>query len=141
MSTLTHRDKGIFPEIFDMLDAPFFGLRPMPRTMRFEDYVKDGMYVLRTELPGVDPVKDVEVTIGGGVLTIHAERHQEELDATHSEFKYGTLTRSVVLPPTAEEKGVTAVYDKGILEITVKLSETKEAGTRVPVTMPKATKN
>ncbi|MEO3811608.1 Hsp20/alpha crystallin family protein [Sphaerisporangium sp. B11E5] len=139
MSTLTRREKGIFPEIFDLLEAPFFGLRPS-QSPRFEDFVKEGEYVLRVELPGIAP-EDIEVTVGGGVLTIHADRHREETDVSRSEFRYGSLTRSITLPPSAEEKGVTAVYDKGILEITVKLSEAKESGTRVPVTMPKTTKH
>lgn len=42
MSTLTRREKGFIPEIVDLLEAPFFGLRPMSQPLRFEDYVKDG---------------------------------------------------------------------------------------------------
>jgi HSP20 family molecular chaperone IbpA len=41
-----------------------------------EDGVKDGYYVLRAELPGVDPEKDIDVTVSGGVLTIKAEKHE-----------------------------------------------------------------
>lgn len=93
------------------------------------------------ELPGVDPAKDIEVTVGGGVLTVHAERHQERTDVTRTEFRYGTLTRSITLPPSADEKDVTAAYDNGILQITVKLTEPKDATTRIPVTTPKPTEH
>ena len=141
MSTLTRREKGFIPEIFDLLEAPFFGLRPMPRPLRFEDYVKDGRYVLRVELPGVDPAKDIEITVGGGVLTVHAERHQEQTDVSRTEFHYGTLTRSIPLPPAADEKDVTATYDNGILQITVRLTEPKDSTTRVPVTVPQPAKH
>ncbi|WP_214107457.1 Hsp20/alpha crystallin family protein [Acrocarpospora catenulata] len=137
MSTLTRRDRGLIPEIFDLFEAPLFGLRPMSHSLRFEQFVKEGRYVLRAELPGVDPAKDVEVTVGGGILTIHAQRHQEETDTTHTEFRYGTLTRSVNLPANADEKDVTAAYDKGILEVSVNLTEAKEPGTRIPITTPK----
>ncbi|GLX99533.1 Hsp20/alpha crystallin family protein [Herbidospora sp. NBRC 101105] len=132
MSTLTRRDKGIIPEIFELLETPFLGVRPL----RLEGVVRDGRYVLRAELPGIDP-EDVEVTLTSGVLTIHAERHREDTDAVHTEFRYGSLTRSVTLPQGAQETDATAVYDKGILEITLKLSDTKEAETRIPVTVPK----
>lgn len=134
MSTLTRRDKGIIPEIFELLETPFLGTRPL----RLEGVVHDGRYVLRAELPGVDP-EDVEVTLTGDVLTIHAERHREDVEdvgAVHTEFRYGSLTRSVTLPKGAQEDNATAVYDKGILEITVKLSGAKETGTRIPVTIP-----
>ncbi|WP_062344420.1 Hsp20/alpha crystallin family protein [Herbidospora yilanensis] len=140
MSTLMRREKALLPDIFDLFENPFLGLRAMQQPVRFEDVMRDGEYVLRAELPGVDPEKDVEVTVADGILTVHAERHREESDAEHSEFRYGSLTRSVALPPTAMEEEVTAVYDKGILEVTVKLGETKkESATRVPITGPKET--
>jgi HSP20 family molecular chaperone IbpA len=31
-------------------------------------YVRDGSYVVRAELPGIDPEKDLEVTVSGGIL-------------------------------------------------------------------------
>jgi HSP20 family molecular chaperone IbpA len=37
----------------------------------------DGTYVLRAELPGVDPAKDVEITVTEGVLVLLAERAEE----------------------------------------------------------------
>ncbi|MEO3856931.1 Hsp20/alpha crystallin family protein [Acrocarpospora sp. B8E8] len=136
MGMMMRRDRGFFPEIFDMLESPLLSLRPMGQSLRFEDFVRDGQYVLRCELPGVDPAKDVEVTVAGGMLTIHAERHQEEKEGGRSEFRYGSMTRSVTLPTGAKEDEVTATYDKGILEICVNMAEAKQAGTRVPIAMP-----
>ncbi|GIH95788.1 Hsp20/alpha crystallin family protein [Planobispora siamensis] len=138
MSALVRREpRGLIPEIFDWLEAPFAGLRPMLGQMiRFEDCVKDGRYVLRAELPGIDPDKDVEITLAGDVLTIHAERHQEETEGHRSEFRYGAFTRSIVLPAGADPKDVKAGYDKGILEVSVKLSEVKPEGVRILVGKP-----
>ena len=34
------------------------------------------------ELPGVDPEKDIDVTVSGGVLTIKAEKH-EAMEGKH----------------------------------------------------------
>ncbi|GII05995.1 Hsp20/alpha crystallin family protein [Planobispora takensis] len=138
MSASTRKEtRGLIPEIFDWLEAPLAGLRPvMGQMIRFEDYVKDGRYVLRAELPGIDPDKDVEITLTEGVLTIRAERHHEEKEAHRSEFRYGAFTRSITLPAGADAKDVKATYDQGILEVSVKLSEHKPEGTRILVSKP-----
>ncbi|MFF4615539.1 Hsp20/alpha crystallin family protein [Nonomuraea jabiensis] len=135
MNAIVHRERGLFPEIFDLLEVPLSGLRPPPR-IRFEDFIKDGRYVLRAELPGIDPHKDVEITLANGVLTIHAQRRHEEKDAHRTEFAYGAFTRSITLPTGADDKDVTATYDKGILEVSVKLAERKPVSTRVLVQQP-----
>ncbi len=137
MSTLTRRDyRGPFGEMVDFLEAPWTMLRPVPgHLMRVEDFVKDGCYVVRAELPGMDPEKDIEVTVTNGVLTIKAERREEETGKHHSEFRYGTFTRSVTLPAGADEEHVDAVYGHGILEVGVKLADKSadEAARKIPV--------
>jgi HSP20 family molecular chaperone IbpA len=125
MSTLTHRERlGPFVDVFDWLEPPWTILRPaVSHPMRVEDYVKEGTYVLRAELPGVDPEKDIEVTVSKGVLTISAHR-QEEAEGKHrSEFHYGAFTRSVTLPEGADEDHIRASYDSGILEVVVTLKD------------------
>lgn len=51
--------------------------RPLS-VIRFEDKISDKEYVLRAELPGLEPDKDVRVTSVHGVLTVKAERREEE---------------------------------------------------------------
>lgn len=94
-----------------------------PHTFRVEDYTEDGRYVVRAELPGLDPEKDIEVTVRAGILTIEAERREEKKEAHRSEFRYGSLTRSVTLPAGADTGKITASYDKGILEVSVPISQ------------------
>jgi HSP20 family protein len=124
-----------FPELFDWLEAPW-ALLPFTsgQTFRTEEYVKDNTYIVRAELPGVDPDKDVEVTVDAGVLTIRAERHEEHEDPHRSEFRYGSLTRSVTLPANADADKVTARYDKGILQISIPITEAKTASHRIAIT-------
>jgi len=125
MSALTRREsRGLFPDLFDWLESPFSVLRPfMARPMRLEDLVEDGRYVVRAELPGIDPEKQVEVTVSNGTLHIRAERREETETKHRSEFYYGAFSRHVPLPDGADEDDVTATYDKGILEVTVGLKE------------------
>jgi HSP20 family protein len=46
--------------------------------IRVDEYQDGGSLVIRAEMPGIDPEEDVEVTVSGGMLHIHAERHEEE---------------------------------------------------------------
>ncbi len=137
MSALTRRDSRGFSDLFEWLESPYALLRPFAgQTMRTEEGVEDGRYVVRAEMPGIDPEKHAEVTVSKGILTIHAER-QEDTESKHrSEFRYGSFTRHVALPASADEKDIEASYDKGILEVSVGLKakdDSDDAGRRVPV--------
>src|SRR5215207_5260897 len=107
------RDRPMLAELFDWLEGPFTG----GQMMRVEDYVEEGQYVLRAELPGLDPDKDVDITVENGVLTVKAERREEKKEAHRSEFRYGAFRRSVSLPPGVDESNVKATYANGILEV------------------------
>jgi len=121
-----------FPELLDWLESPWPAVLPFgaAHTFRVEDYTEDGTYMIRAELPGVDPEKDVEVTVESGMLTIHAERREEKKEDRHSEFKYGSLTRSVTLPEGADPDNITATYDQGILKVTIPVPEETKPATR-----------
>ena len=79
----------------------------------------DNRYVIRAELPGLDPERDIEVSVEGRTLTIHAERRQDGSEPYRSEFRYGSLTRLVTLPARVDAKDVTARYERGVLEVSV----------------------
>ncbi|NMO57294.1 Hsp20/alpha crystallin family protein [Actinoplanes sp. TBRC 11911] len=129
---------GLLPRLFDDMtdwfevDFP----RPLP-VIRFEDKVADQEYVLRAELPGLDPEKDIRISALHGVLTVKAERREEETSRHRTEFRYGSLQRSVRLPQNADEDAIKATYRKGILEITVPLTAPQPAGRQITVTPDK----
>lgn len=101
--------------------------------IRVEDFVEEGSYVLRAELPGVDPEKDIEVEVTGDVLTITGRRQEEERDKNHSEFRYGSFTRSVRIPAGCDPASVAATYSNGVLEVRVPIGEARQEVTKVPV--------
>jgi len=136
MSALLRRDpKTVFPELVDWFEAPFLTLRPyLAQPIRVEDYIEDGHYMVRAELAGIDPEKDLEVTVGSGYLTIHAERTDRSEGKHRTEFRYGSFTRTLALPDTADEEDVTASYSGGILTLSVGLKEPKkEAAKKIEV--------
>jgi HSP20 family molecular chaperone IbpA len=101
--------------------------------IRVEDRLTDKDYEVRAELPGVDPDKDVAVTVDRGVLTIHAERHDEHKEKGRTEFHYGMFDRSMRLPANADPEHITAGYDKGILKITVPLTAPVPTGRKIAI--------
>jgi len=129
MSTLLHRDpKTIFPDLMGWFEEPFLTLRPyLTQPIRVEEYVEDDHYLIRAELAGIDPEKDVEVTVGSGYLTIRAER-SDKIESKHrSEFRYGSFSRTLTLPVNADEDAVTASYRDGILTVSVGLKTAERA--------------
>ena len=99
--------RALFPGLVDWLESPWAGPPQFTaaQSFRVEEMARDGRYVIRAELPGLDPDRDIEVTAEGRTLTIHAERRQEDTGAHRSEFRYGSLTRLVRLPARVDATG------------------------------------
>jgi HSP20 family molecular chaperone IbpA len=118
---------AFWPEISDLFAGfpSLTNLRPVfgHQIIRVEDELKDDSYQLRAEVPGVDPEKDVDITVRDGVLTIKAERTEKAETNGRSEFSYGSFMRSVKLPNGADEDAIRASYDKGILTVTVPVTK------------------
>lgn len=106
--------------------------------LRVEEFVDGDTLVVRAELPGIDPDKDVEVTVVDGALRIRAEREEKSehkaKDSYRSEFHYGSFTRSIPLPEGCSDTDVTATYRDGVLEIRVPTTQAQPASpVKVPV--------
>lgn len=133
MATLVRPgQRGMLPELLDWLESPLATFRPQ-QMIRLEEFIEEGRYVLRAELPGIDPEKDVDVSVSDGILTIHGERKEEEKEGRRTEFRYGSFTRAIALPTGADEHDITAVYDKGVLQITVGLKEPMDIKHKIKV--------
>ena len=78
-------------------------------------------YVLEVDLPGVDPAT-VQVELEEGLLQIKGERqasHGAEAAYTVRERAAGKFERSFRVPEAVDADGITAKYDKGVLEVRV----------------------
>ena len=129
------RFRAVFPDLADWLESPWTGPPPFltGQVFRLEEAIRDDRYVIRAELPGLDPENDIEVTVDGRILTIRAERRQQDNGPCRSEFRYGSLARVVRLPARVDAADVTARYDKGVLEVSVPVPAVKPEGTRIPI--------
>jgi HSP20 family protein len=126
--------RTVFPDLVDWFEEPLLTLRPyLAQPIRVEEYAEDSRYLVKAELPGIDPSEDVEVTVGSGRLRIHAERSDKFEGKHRSEFRYGSFTRSLTLPANAVEADVTASYQAGILTVSIGLKGEKEAARKIEV--------
>lgn len=134
MATLARRTPTSWGEMLDWLESgPNLALRGLTHGIRVEDFQEDDTYVLRAELPGVDPDKDIEVEVTGDVLTVTGRRREESRDKSHSEFRYGSFTRSVRMPAGGDPSQIAATYDNGVLEVRVPIVGTPQEVTKIPV--------
>jgi len=136
--TAAVRQRPSFPDLFDWADQfrPFFAARSLlsPHPIRVEDKVEDGHYVIRAEMPGIDPDEDVKITVENDRLVIEAERTEDKSDKTHSEFQYGSFRRVMTLPTGAKVDDIKATYNDGILTVTMGVGAEPEAKARqIPV--------
>ena len=124
-----------WPPIRDWFDE--FPLAPHTeieaQKIRVEEYEENGAYLVRAELPGVDPDNDIDVVVEEGVLTVRAER-REEKDKDYSEFRYGSFLRSVQLPPGADADDVEVSYDRGVLTVTALMGGPEKTGEKIEIT-------
>lgn len=134
----------------DELDWPnWFGRRPFDwpelwagtadeASIKVEEFEEDGKLVVRAEMPGIDPDKDVELTVSDHTLRLRAERRTEtkteDKKGYRSEFRYGSFARAVPLPTAATEADVKATYADGILEVRIPIDTTEAEAKKIAIT-------
>ena len=140
MTSLEERDKRTPDSPWNRLDRLFdewMRMQPMRRLLgaetpgeeiiRVDEYRDDDVQVIRAELPGIDPDKDVQLTVTNGMLRINAERRTEEQTEEKGlirrEMRYGSFTRSLPLAEGATDDDIDASYKNGVLEIRVPVAQ------------------
>jgi HSP20 family protein len=107
------------------------------RDIKVEEFLDGNELVVRAELPGVDPDRDIDVSVDNGILTISAERREssrEKVDrGFHSEFRYGSFVRQVRLPAGTSPEVVSATYKDGVLEIRMPKPSAEAVSRRVQI--------
>ena len=99
-------------------------------------YIKDGVFHLEAELPGVDTDK-LEVRMDGQDLVLHGERRsthkKEDVDYLIRESHLSTFERRISLPTGADFDKAHANYHNGLLEVTVPISDKEPTGRKIPI--------
>lgn len=132
MALIRHRAESRFPDLWS--EGPpgwmpsFLHPEELFRDLegrgliKVEEFTEGDSLLVRAEIPGIDPEKDVEITVEGGQLHITAERREEEEKKEgrrfhRRELRYGSFSRTIPLPEGTDEQAITASYQNGVLEV------------------------
>ena len=141
--SLIHRNRSDvdWPDLFGarMFDVPTVWKDLFDDSeMKVEEFRDGDTLVVRAEMPGIDPDKDVEITVADRMLHLRAERRSEtkteDKKGYRSEFRYGSFSRAVRLPAGAGEDDVKASYDDGILEVRIPVDDNANGAKKIPIT-------
>ncbi|NOZ05564.1 MAG: Hsp20/alpha crystallin family protein [Chloroflexi bacterium] len=92
------------------------------RLLAVDLYVTDKDVVVKAAVPGASP-EDVEVKVTGDVLSIRGETKEEKDVQTENyylrERRHGTFSRSIALPVPVQADKAEAVFEHGILTLTL----------------------
>ena len=89
-------------------------------------YQTDEDVVVKASLPGLKP-DEVDISVTGDTVTIKGEHKEEkevkQEDYLYKERRYGAINRSVTIPVQVQADKAEAVFENGILTLTVPKSE------------------
>ncbi len=124
-------------------DTPGIAGRPTKAWIPAVDvFSRDSDLVIRADLAGVDPEKDVEITAEDGVLRIRGQRRYENRDEGANYFRmetsYGSFERSVPLPEGVNADDIKAVHRNGVLEVVVPQAAQIATAKKIPVHIDEA---
>lgn len=117
----------------DIFPARMLGRRSMPSVNIRET---DKSYELEMAAPGYGK-QDFNISIDNSVLTVSAEKKQEEKkdgeNYTRREFGYESFSRSFSLPMNTNEEDINARYEDGILKLSITKKNADQGKTRKPI--------
>ncbi|HEU5036610.1 MAG TPA: Hsp20/alpha crystallin family protein [Nocardioides sp.] len=128
-SVQRHNGQSLVGELMAWLNA---GASSEPE-VRVEEWIEGDKRILRADIPGVDPQKDIDLTVEGTTLHLSGQRREEEHDEYHTEIRYGRFERLIGLPPGTTAADVSAQYEHGVLTVTMP-ARVAAVSTKIPVT-------
>ena len=135
LSTLQREMDDLFKRMFGSSRETGEG-RFLTTPPAVNSYIKDGVFHLEAELPGVDTDK-LDVRMDGGELIIRGERtsshKKEEVDYLLQESSLSTFERRMTLPTGADVDKAHASYQNGLLEVTIPVTKKEISGRKIPI--------
>lgn len=107
---------------------------------RVEEFQDGNTMVIRAELPGIDPERDVELTVVDDTLRLKAQKREQsehkDKRSYRSEIRYGSFVRTLSLPEGTEEEDISASYADGVLEVRAPVRDQAlpQAPRKIPIT-------
>jgi HSP20 family protein len=110
---------------FDRLVGAADAAARAPRSFPMDAFRRGDQFVVRFDLPGVDP-KSVDLSVDRNVLTVLAERRSDQQQGDQVvvfERPEGAFTRQLMLGDQLDSENIQANYVNGVLELTIPVAE------------------
>jgi HSP20 family protein len=127
---------NLFNRFFDMdfpLSRRFFDDRAWAPQVDVIEGKED--ITVKAEIPGCD-IEDIDVRLDRRNLTISGEKRKEKEEKNENlhrvERSFGSFTRTLELPAEVDAENIDATYQKGILNLVFKKTQTSE-GKRIAI--------
>lgn len=84
----------------------------------------DNAYIVQMDVPGMKK-EEINIDVQGNMLAISGQRNKEveqgskEAGLVSQEREFGFFAKSFMLPPDVEKDGIKAVYENGVLSVTL----------------------
>ena len=96
------------------------------RTLPLDVSETEDAFIVKASIPGVNP-DDIDISLTDNVLTIKTEiKADEEIENARyhlRERRYGVYSRAITLPAAIDADKVEAVYENGVLILTIPKAE------------------
>jgi len=107
-------------EIYDFFNVSSgYGWKPLSDIKETEKE-----FLVEVDLPGVYQ-NDIKISIENSVLKLEGERKSNKKDYYKTERFYGKFVRSFTLPSGVDQEKIDAMFDLGVLKITIPKKEEK----------------
>jgi len=131
------RKNGLMPGFTDVFDSifndTFLSDRMVARVPAVNVSETNSDYQIELAAPGLTK-DDFKLKLERDVLSISVEQsqqnQQQERNYTKREYSYNSFVRSFTLPDSADENGVEAKYEEGILRISIPKREDAKTTSR-----------
>jgi HSP20 family protein len=129
LTSLQNDMNRLFNTFFDTPSTGNGGNTPRRWIPAMDLVETDEHFVLKADLPGLAE-EDVNLEVEDNVLTVSGERQAEHEDKREGyvrvERSYGAFRRSLTLPEGVDPEGVSARFDKGVLEVHIPKPEERK---------------
>jgi HSP20 family protein len=136
MDTMRREIERLFDENLFRREFPF--LDKEVAAMPLDIYEEGNHILVKASIPGLKP-EDIKVEVRGDVLRIHGEAKKEEEKKDRNyylrEHRYTRFERSVVLPSEVQTDKAEAVFENGMLILTLPKTEVAKAKA-IPIKTP-----
>tara|TARA_B100001750_G_scaffold76758_1_gene60907 strand:- start:3455 stop:3862 length:408 start_codon:yes stop_codon:yes gene_type:complete len=109
---------SIFSRVDNVIDGFFNAYNDSAWSPRCDILENDAEYVISIDVPGIEK-KNITIEYQDQTLAISGRRNLDNDQSYYNSIDYGEFNKNFNLPEDANDKGISAGLNSGVLEITI----------------------